>query len=147
MTVIIEHDYDAAPADVWHVATDFACFLEAMKGIATFDGMPTQGRVKAGQSFDTKVRLFGRMPPMDYHMEVVACDDEAMRFESHEYGGSIKSWRHALQVTETPRGARLTDRIQIDAGLMTPLMRLWAKFVYNRRHQPRVQMLTAMERG
>lgn len=139
--VVLTHDYTHPPQDVWDVATDFASFLEAMKGLVTFEGMPTSGRVEQGQVMDVKTRLFGKLPPMDYHMEVVECDRDAMRFLSSEYGGNVKSWRHELTVTAIEGGARLTDTIEIDAGFSTPLMVLWAKLVYRRRHPVRVRIL------
>ncbi len=142
--VTLTHDYAAPPRDVWHVATDFECFAEAMKGVAIFEGMPSEGALAPNQSFDVKVRLFGWMPPMDYHMRLVEFDDGVMMFQSNEHGGSIKSWKHRLTVTPTETGARLTDRIEIDAGFSTPMMGLWARFVYRRRHKPRLRMLAAM---
>ncbi len=143
--VIISHYYDASPDAVWHMATDFSCFAEAMKGIATFEGMPTKGSLSAGDVFDVKVRLFGWMPPMDYHMELSEYDPEARRFRSIENGGAIRSWVHVLTVTPDGDGARLTDHVTIDAGLSTVVMRLWARFVYNRRHAPRVRMLSDLK--
>lgn len=140
-TVTLHHDYDADPRDVWAVATDFASFAEAMKGVATFDGMPTEGRLAAGDVFDVKVRLFGWFPPMDYHMELVNFDDAVMTFTSVEHGGSIKRWAHTLTVTRSENGARLSDQVEIDAGLTTRLMVLWARFVYRKRHAPRQRML------
>lgn len=139
--VVVTHDYAATPEMVWHVATDFACFAEAMKGVATFEGMPETGTLAGGDVFDVKVRLFGWMPPMDYRMELAAFDPVGHSFRSVESGGSIRRWEHVLTVAPTKTGARLTDTITIDAGAMTPLMRLWAKFVYRRRHAPRVRML------
>lgn len=146
-TVTLSHDYAADPRDVWHVATDFACFAQAMKGVASFDGMPSTGTLASDQTFDVKVRLFGWMPPMKYHMQVMAFDDERMSFLSHEHGGSIKIWRHHLTVAATQTGARLTDHIEIEAGLSTPLMGLWARFLYRRRHKPRLAMLAARRMG
>ena len=139
--LVLTHDYDAPPDAVWRVATDYACFARAMEGVATFDGMPATGRVTEGQVLEVKVRLFGRLPPMDYRMEVVACDDAARTFRSVERGGAVRSWVHELSVDPRGTGARLTDRVTVDAGPMTPLMRLWARFVYRRRHRPRQEML------
>ena len=113
-----------------------------MKGVASFDGMPEQGRVEAEMRVDVKVRLFGKLPPMDYHMHVPECDHSAHRFRSVEHGGSIKRWEHVLTVTGTPGGgAVLTDHVTIDAGLSTWLMTLWARYVYSKRHAPRLRML------
>lgn len=143
--VVISHDYQASPAAVWHVATDFACFAEAMKGIATFEGMPTEGHLESGDVFEVKVRLFGWMPPMDYRMELAELDPNGHKFRSVESGGSIRRWEHVLTVTPLEDGARLTDHVTIDAGFSTPLMRLWARYVYTRRHAPRLRMLARLD--
>lgn len=140
-TVILRHDYATSAQEVWRVATDFACFAQAMKGVATFEGMPETGRLQKGQKLAVKVRLFGRLPPMDYHMEVVELDNEHHRFKSIEHGGNVRRWEHTLTVSETEDGACLTDHIVIDAGLATPMMTFWAKFVYKKRHAPRLRML------
>ena len=143
--VVVTHDYAASPEEVWYLATDFACFAEAMKGVATFEGMPESGSLSAGDAFDVKVRLFGWMPSMDYHMELVDYDPKTHRFRSLEHGGSIRKWEHVLTVTPSDHCARLTDRVSIVALLSTPLMRLWARFVYRRRHSPRLAMLAAIQ--
>jgi len=144
-TVDLYHDYAAPARDVWDVATDFAAFADVMDGIVSFSGMPTQGRCATGQVFDVKVRLFGKLPPQDYHMEVELCDDDAMMFQSRERGAGIKRWDHRLTVSSVENGSILHDHIEIDAGLMTPLYRLWAKFVYTRRHKPRLRLLGLSE--
>ena len=33
------------------------------------------------------------------------------------------------------------DRIEIDAGLMTPVFAAWARYLYRARHAPRVKLL------
>ncbi|MCF2872387.1 SRPBCC family protein [Octadecabacter sp. G9-8] len=140
-TVDLYHQYDASPDAVWDVATDFAAFADVMDGIVTFTGMPTEGRCETGQVFDVQVRLFGKLPPQDYHMEVEFCDDTARVFQSRERGAGIKRWDHRLTVQPHGNGAQLHDHIEIDAGVLTPLYRLWAKFVYSKRHKPRLALL------
>lgn len=141
LPLVITHYYQSPPDKVWRVATYFQCFTEAMHGVATFEGMPATGHLEQGQVFDVKVRLFGKLPPMDYHMEILECDHEAFQFLSVERGGSVKRWVHQLTVTPNGTGARLTDCVTVNAGLSTPLMRLWARYVYAKRHAPRLRML------
>ncbi|KAJ04716.1 SRPBCC family protein [Sulfitobacter mediterraneus] len=139
-TVEIEHDY-AVPAErLWALVTDYDALAVVMAGIVSFDGLP-EGRTRTGQSFDLMVSLFGKLPPQPYHMEVVLCDDDAMVLRSSEKGAGVKSWEHCLTVTPTAQGSRLTDRIEIDAGWMTPIFARWAKFLYRARHKPRLRIL------
>jgi len=125
---------------LWDFATDYGALREIMKGIISFDGLP-EGRTRTGQKMNIKVSLFGRLPHQSYYIEVLECDDEGMILQTVEKGAGVKSWRHTLTVTQIPEGSRLTDKIKIDAGILTPLFALWARYLYNARHEPRSRIL------
>lgn len=139
-TVTLAHEYTAPPQEVWRVATDWVCLKKAVAGIVEYDRLPDEP-LHAGQVIKTNVSLFGKLPSFPYTMEVIRFDPDRHVVESHEHGGAVKSWDHTLTVSVTPEGARLTDRIVIDAGWLTPLYALWARFMYARRHKPRLEML------
>lgn len=139
-TVSLEHDYPVAPARLWSLATDYGALSDVMKGIASFEGLPS-GRTQTGQKMDVMVSLFGKLPKQPYHMEIVECDDQNMILRSSERGSGVKAWQHKLTVTETETGSRLHDKIDIDAGLLTPVFALWARYLYGARHKPRLRML------
>lgn len=139
-TVRLSHDYDASPARLWALATDFAALEEVMKGLIRFEGLP-EGRTETGMKTDVMVSLFGKLPAQPYHMEVLECDDDAMILRSSEKGAGVKSWNHTLTVTPTGTGSRLTDHIEIDAGWLTPLFAAWARYLYSKRHAPRQRLL------
>lgn len=140
-TVRLTFDYDASPEAVWRVATDYAAFAEAVRGLLSFEGLP-EGRVRQGQVIDTRFRLFGLLPPQDYRMRLVEVDDTRRTFLSEEEGAGVRRWTHRLTVDPTPDGARLTDEIEIDAGPMTPLYTAWARLLYRRRHPVRQRLLS-----
>lgn len=139
-TIHLTHDYDATPDAVWQVATDFDALAEAVKGLITYENLPT-GRIEAGQEIAVRFSLFGKLPWQDYFMRVEAMDDSARWFQSHEHGGPVRAWRHHLQVLPTGTGARIVESIAIDAGAMTWLYALWGRFMYARRHAPRQRLL------
>lgn len=139
-TVSLEHDYPVAAARLWSLVTDYDALSEVMKGIASFEGLPS-GRTHTGQKMDVMVSLFGKLPKQPYHMEVVECDDQNMILRSSERGAGVKAWQHKLTVTEAETGSRLHDKIDIDAGLLTPVFALWARYLYGARHKPRLRML------
>ena len=111
-----------------------------MRGLIAFEGLP-EGRARTGQKFTVMVSLFGKFPPQPYSIEVLGCDDEARVLRSSERGAGVKSWHHTLSVEPTETGCCLTDRIDIDAGWLTPLFGLWAKYLYRKRHGPRLRLL------
>jgi hypothetical protein len=139
-TVTIIHEYAASADAVWELVTDYQALAEVMEGVVAFDGLP-KGRTKTGQSIEVKVSLFGKLPTQPYLMEVLECSDETMTLRSSERGAGVKSWKHTLTVFPIEAGCRLQDHIVIDAGLMTPLFALWARYLYRARHKPRLRML------
>lgn len=141
-TVHLTHDYPVSPDRLWALATDYEALARVMEGVVAFDGLP-EGRVREGQKIDVMVSLFGKLPAQPYHMEVVECDDSRMVLRSSETGVGVKAWRHTMRVTPTAEGSRLTDRIEIEAGVLTGLFALWARYLYGARHKPRLRLLTA----
>ncbi len=139
-TVRVEHDYPVPPAQLWQIATDYDALAEVMKGLISFEGLPA-GRTHTGQSFTVMVSLFGRLPKQPYFMEVLECDDARMVLRSSERGAGVKTWNHTLTVSQTATGSRMSDHIDIEAGLMTLPFALWAKFLYKARHKPRLRLL------
>ena len=139
-TVLIENEYAVAPEKLWAIVTDYDALAEVMKGIAAFEGLPT-GRTKTGQKLSVMVSMFGKLPNQPYFMEILECDNTSMILRSSERGAGVKSWLHTLTVTETAAGSRLTDHIEIDAGMLTTVFALWAKYLYGARHKPRQKLL------
>lgn len=141
-TVRLSHIYAHPPRDVWRVATDFDCLKEAVRGLLSFEGMPS-GKLESGQIVDVKVSMFGILPAQPYRMELIAFDDEGMSFVSDEKGMGVDHWQHSLSIVPHPQGAELIDEIEIEAGWRTGMIAAWARFMYSRRHGPRVRMLAA----
>lgn len=140
-TVHLTHFYDASPARVWRLATDFDALQHVMRKIIVFEGLPT-GQITAGQQIDVRVSLFGKLPWQPYHMQLLDFDEPGMSFRSSEHGAGVKSWVHTLTVTPHGEGgACLTDQIEIAAPPLTPLFAQWAKFLYKSRHKPRQALL------
>ena len=143
-TVTLEHDYPAPAEEVWAIATDLDALKEVMKGLVSFEGLPS-GRVHEGQSLTVMVSLFGKLPAQPYFMEILECDDDAMVLRSFERGAGVKSWKHSLTVAPLGTGCRLMEVIEIEAGWLTWVFAAWARFLYRKRHQPRLRLLA--ERG
>lgn len=139
-TIILSHDYACPAEKVWMLATSFDALAKVNEGRTSFEGLP-EGRTYTGQKVDVMVSLFGKLPPQPYTMKVVICDEQAMLLQSEEMGAGVKSWNHTLRVSSTATGCKLTDRIEIDAGFLTPLFVMWAKYLYNARHKPRLKLL------
>lgn len=140
--VRLSHVYEHPPQDVWRVATDLDCLKEAVRSLLVFEGMPS-GAILEGQVLDVTVSMFGLLPAQPYRMEILEFDTKALRFKSREFGMGVQHWQHSLQVVKHAKGAELIDEVEIEAGWRTPLIAAWARYMYKRRHNPRLKMLAA----
>jgi len=139
-SVTLTHDYPY-PADlVWAVATDLDHLRAVVQGLLKFKSLPS-GKIEQGLILHVEVSLFGRMPYQPYDMTVVELDDQARCFRSDEKGAGVNYWRHHLRVVETATGSRIEETIEVDAGIMTWAFAAWAKFMYRKRHRPRLEIL------
>ncbi|WP_298938503.1 SRPBCC family protein [uncultured Ruegeria sp.] len=138
--VTVQNDYPVSASRLWALATDYASLSEVMEGLVSFEGLPA-GRTQTGQRLEVMVSLFGKLPSQPYRMEVLECDNQRMILRSSERGAGVKTWLHSLSVTEIESGSRLHDRIEIDAGMLTPVFALWARYLYRARHKPRLRLL------
>ena len=140
--VKVVHDYPVPAETLWAVVTDYDALREIMKGIVDFEGVPT-GRAHTGQKMNVMVSLFGKLPKQPYYIEVLECDNARRIMRSSEKGAGVESWLHTLTVEDTPNGSRLIESIEVKAGILTPIFSLWAKYLYNARHGPRLGFLEA----
>ena len=139
-TVRLSHIYDHPPQTVWGGATDLECLQEAMRGLITFKGLPS-GAIHQGQILEVEVSMFGVLPYQPYRMELLEVDAEAHYVTSNEQGMGVEHWQHSLRILPHERGAELIDEIEIEAGWRTSVVCAWARFMYKRRHKPRLAML------
>lgn len=143
-TIECVHHYPATPKRVWALATDFQMLERVCAKLVHYEGLP-QGRCKTGQQIDIMVSLFGKLPAQPYSIEVLECDDEKFILRSSEKGAGVRSWKHTLTVLPAETGSILCDHVEIDAGWMTPIFHMWARFLYQSRHKPRLEILAEQE--
>lgn len=141
MQVVEEcHDYPVPPERLWALVTDLDN-LEAMNTpLIKFTALP-DGHLHTGLVIDTHVSVYGVLPAQPYRIEVLTCDDDAMLVETAESGSGVRNWNHTITVIPTTTGARLTDRIEIDAGFLTFAYVWWARKLYRHRDAPRRTLL------
>jgi hypothetical protein len=78
----------------------------------------------------------------DYTIEVTRVDRRERILTSEESGGPIRSWRHRIDVRPMEGGTCCyTDRVTIDAGVLTPFIAENARRMYERRQALRAETL------
>lgn len=135
MIARIETRLPASAEHVWQALLRRDTFRYITRGALSFDGIELwPERFTAGATLTTRMRLLGIVPLWSHQLQVVRIDELARELLSHEHGGLVRRWNHRIKVS--PDGARQShyvDEIDIDAGLLTPLIWLFAQLFYRYR--------------
>ncbi|WP_432448721.1 hypothetical protein [Aliiroseovarius marinus] len=137
VTVIASYPRNADT--VFAEACEFSELVEAMKGIASYDGLP-DGPAQEGQTYIVDVTLFGVIKNPGHKMMVERLDRQARILQSRESNPSVRRWDHELSVQPDGaegQGALWTDTVEIDAPRNAWFTAQFARFVYTRRHKKR----------
>ncbi len=137
MIVQLKAHYDADPDVVFSAALRFSEMTEAMRGIATYQGLPASDIAAQGDTITVDVTFWGILKQRGHKMFIERLDPEARIIQSRESGNGITRWDHTLSVQPDGRRACWTDTIVIEAGWRTPIIARFAAFVYQRRHRHR----------
>lgn len=140
-TVSLSHDYPLTAAELFARVIRYDELTEAMRGIATYAGLP-EGEAQVAQKFTVNVKLQGWLPTPPWTIEVIRRDDAAHVLASIEYGGPVKRWAHMIEIVDKPGGGcTMRDTIDIDAGLLTGFYVGQARGMYEARHAARRKLL------
>ncbi|MGR3365143.1 MAG: hypothetical protein ACU0CY_13305 [Maritimibacter harenae] len=134
ITVTARYPRDADT--VFAEAIHFGELVEAMKGIARYEGLP-DGVVEEGRTYVVDITLFGLMKNPGHSMHVERLDPAARVIQSRERNRSVNRWDHTLSIQPDGDGCVWTDTVVIAADRMEGFTARFAAFVYTRRHRHR----------
>lgn len=107
--------------------------------VKTIDQSGFGARWQEGE-YRIAMRLFGVVPigwqaiVIDLSDGVTAQDKSNRIFRDRGYGPTLRQWDHCAMVEKGPGGGAVyTDALRIDAGVMTPLVALFAKAFFRHR--------------
>jgi ligand-binding SRPBCC domain-containing protein len=138
MKVVVSTTLPVSADEAWALARRPATVQHVVKPILRItaaDGQTVPEQLEPGMRLNLRISPFGLglLPSWSHQIDVVAVEPYLMRTE--ERGGSIRTWRHTLSFT--PLGNRsclYEDRIELDAGPLTPLVWLYTQGFYRYRH-------------
>lgn len=100
------------------------------------DGTCFPERWETGTVLQLRLYLFGIIPAGWHGIELVRVDPEAGAMVSRERGRIAQVWNHRIDFRETAPGrVEYADEIEIRAGLLTPLVWLFAQLFYRHRQR------------
>lgn len=127
-----------ASADVvWAAVKTPSAFRRVTRGLVM---MPViRNRTDEWQLGETVVGwlfLFGLIPFSRHHLHVASISEDSHTLTSQERGGVVRKWNHDIVVTSINEGqCEYLDRIDISAGLLTPLIVVYAHWFYRMRQR------------
>jgi hypothetical protein len=81
-------------------------------------------------------RMFGVLPLATRTLNWERIDQENREIQTREYDAMIRRWDHRIHVEPAGENAcRYTDDVEIQAGVLTPLVWLWAEWFYRHRQK------------
>lgn len=127
-----------APADaVWAAVKTPSAFRTVTLGLLA---MPVirrrQDEWREGETVVGWVFLFGFLPFSRHHLHVASIDESTRTLSSREFGGVIKTWNHDIEINPIDaKTCRYRDRIEIEAGILTPVIVVYARWFYRMRQR------------
>ena len=132
-TTVLEASADA----VWAAVKTPSAFRTVIRGLLA---MPVirrrQDEWREGETVVGWVFLFGFLPFSRHHLHVASIDESTRTLSSREFGGVIKTWNHDIEIKPIDaKTCRYRDRIEIEAGIMTPVIVVYARWFYRMRQR------------
>jgi hypothetical protein len=139
MKVHVESIFDCPPEMVWAEVQTPRLLLEVIRPLLRF--VPPRGTQfpanwKAGQTFFGRTYVLSLLPFGLHSILIERVDAKQREIQSRERDRWIRRWDHLISVRETEDGrTRYSDEIEIQAGVLTPLVWLFAQVFYRHRQR------------
>lgn len=135
MRATTSSNFPASADQVWSLVKQSSTLLYVTRGLLGFagaDGFPREWR--QGARIDTRLLFFGVLPGWRHQLTVIEVSEAKRELFTEEGGGVVQVWNHRITVEarEGPH-CRYTDEVEVGAGLLTPLVWLYAKLFYRYR--------------
>ncbi len=135
MQAHIETDLATSADRAWETLLKKETFAYITRGFLGFNNIdPWPDRFGEDFEIKTGLVLFGLLPLWRHEMRVIRVDPQQRLIESREGGGPVHTWNHLIKLTPLDeRHCRYLDEVELKAGLLTPLVWLFAQVFYRYR--------------
>jgi hypothetical protein len=125
---------DTTIEPAWKAAKKSSTLIYVTRGLLTFSEGTFPDEWQEGEVVRTRLFFFGLLPAWSHHLHFVRIDNHKHVLYTNEGGGLLREWNHLIKIEPESEGrCRYTDEIEIRAGLLTPLVWLYAHLFYRYR--------------
>lgn len=136
MKVTVSAQLNAPAESVWLLVTQSNTLKFVTKGFMGFRSVSGSFPEywKDGDTQEMRILLFGFIPGWLHKITFKEISAAKMQLLTHESGGVVTVWNHLISITETTdTGCRYNDIVEINAGIFTPFIWLYAHAFYRYR--------------
>ena len=135
MIARITTELDAPAGRVWALLKRKQTLLYVTRGVM---GLPEAHRWpeewREGEEVSGRIRFLHLIPGWEHTIRAESVDEARRELRTRERGGFVRRWNHLLKVEKISEGrSRYTDEIELDAGVLTPLVWAFAYLFYRYR--------------
>ena len=139
MRVYVESILACSPKAAWDEVQKSALLVEVARPLVSIKplrGEALPERWREGTTVRCRTHLFGLVPFGTRTLYIERVDGDAREIQTREYDAVIRKWDHLIRVSDAGDGqTRYSDEIEIGAGLLTPLVWLFAAWFYRHRQR------------
>jgi hypothetical protein len=136
MKVFVKSKLNSSAAVVWDLVERSSTLIQVAWPLARIVsvGGSFPEKWQQGETVFCRSYLFGFIPVGTRRIFFEKLDKSSMQLQSRETDPLIKRWDHLISVKPLNESScTYSDEIEIDAGLITPLIWLWANWFYRHR--------------
>jgi len=136
MIVEISTRLDMSAERAWETVKKSNTLFFITKGLLGFsqNNFPAEWQEK--ETVTARLLLFNLIPAWKHEIRFVRIDERQYELFTNEKGGVVSVWNHLIKVV--PEGEEFciyTDKIEIEAGVLTPIVWFFAQIFYRYRQR------------
>jgi len=141
LVVRVSTELDTSADAAWNAVKRIDTFRYVTRGVLDYrTAQDTPAELREGMVVRGRLFFFHVLPTWRHEIRVARVDDGTREIRTTESGGPVTKWGHRISIEPRGERARYTDEIEIAAGVLTPLVWLYAQVFYRYR-QARWQRL------
>lgn len=136
MKATITSELNVSADHAWQLVKKSSTLIFITKGLLSFSGsdhFPDEW--DENSTVVSRLRFFGIIPAWNHQIHFQKVSDNELEIITEEQGGIVSKWKHRIKISSMNKGATClyTDDVEIEAGVFTPLVWLYADLLYRYR--------------